>query len=55
MTPMKRTLALAVLVLTAIPATAKEVVPIIEDDFARAVAQARTKNVPIFVNAWAPW
>ena len=52
---MKRTLALAVLVLTAMPAIAKEVVPFIEDDFAGAVAQARTKNVPIFVNAWAPW
>jgi hypothetical protein len=53
--PMKRTLALAVLVLSAMPVLAKEVLPFIEDDFAKAVAQARTKKEPIFVDAWAPW
>jgi hypothetical protein len=52
---MKRTLALAVLVLSAMPVLAKEVLPFIENDFAKAVAQARTKKVPIFVDAWAPW
>ncbi len=30
-------------------------VPFIEDDYARAVAAARAKKVPIFVEAWAPW
>ena len=54
-TPMKRTLALAVLVLSAMPVLAKDVLPFIEDDFAKAVAQARTKKAPIFVDAWAPW
>jgi hypothetical protein len=30
-------------------------VPFIEDDYARALTAARAKNVPIFVEAWAPW
>ncbi len=51
---MKRLLAIAILGITAL-ASAKETVPFIEDDFAKAVAQARTKKVPIFVEAWAPW
>jgi hypothetical protein len=27
----------------------------IEDDYPRALAQARAQHVPIFVEAWAPW
>jgi hypothetical protein len=27
----------------------------IENDYAAAVARAKAKDVPIFVNAWAPW
>ncbi len=46
---------LLLLLLTAIPAIAKEVVPFIDDDYAKALAQAKKKNVPIFVDAWAPW
>jgi hypothetical protein len=52
---MKRLLAVAVLALSALPALAKEVLPFIENDFAKAVAQAKTKKEPIFVDAWAPW
>ena len=29
--------------------------PFIENDYQKAVAQARAKNVPLFVEAWAPW
>ncbi len=29
--------------------------PFIEDDYARAVAEARSRGVPLFVEAWAPW
>jgi hypothetical protein len=36
------------------PAAAREALPWV-DDYSRAVAQARAKNVPIFVEAWAPW
>lgn len=35
-------------------AAAREVLPW-REDFAKAVAEARAKNVPIFVEAWAPW
>jgi hypothetical protein len=36
-------------------ARAKEVLPFIDDDYAKAVAHAKAKNVPLFVEAWAPW
>jgi hypothetical protein len=31
------------------------VLPFVEDDYARALTDARTKRLPIFVEAWAPW
>ena len=33
----------------------KPVVPFIENDYSRALAEARARKVPIFVEAWAPW
>ncbi|MFL5321019.1 MAG: hypothetical protein ACJ790_15265 [Myxococcaceae bacterium] len=36
-------------------ASAKEALPFIEDDYARAVTEAKTKKLPIFVDVWAPW
>jgi hypothetical protein len=30
-------------------------VPFIADDYPGALAQARAKKIPIFVEAWAPW
>ena len=36
-------------------APAKMVLPFIDDDYAKALAQARARHVPIFVEAWAPW
>jgi hypothetical protein len=35
--------------------TKAEVVPFIADDYARAVAEAKARGVPIFIEAWAPW
>jgi hypothetical protein len=29
--------------------------PWIEDDASRAFAEAKSKKLPIFVEAWAPW
>jgi endonuclease YncB( thermonuclease family) len=29
--------------------------PWIEDDYGRALAEAKSKKLPIFVDAWAPW
>ncbi len=46
---------LAILLLTAAPAFAKDVLPFIDNDYAKALAQAKKKNVPIFADAWAPW
>ncbi len=39
---------------SASPAASREVLPWV-DDYGSAVAQARARNVPIFVEAWAPW
>ena len=44
----------------AIPARAstagpKKVLPWIEDDWTKAVATAKARKVPIFVESWAPW
>ena len=44
----------ALVLLSAAPAAAGDVLPWVED-YAVAVAQARARNVPIFVEAWAPW
>jgi hypothetical protein len=34
---------------------AKHVLPFIDDDLARALAEARKTNRPVFVESWAPW
>jgi len=51
---MKRLLLIALLSIAPI-ARAAEVLPFIDNDYAKAVARARAKNVPIFVEVWAPW
>jgi len=48
-----RRLLLAVALLVAGTASAK--LTFIENDYATAVARAKAKDVPIFVEAWAPW
>jgi inner membrane protein len=42
-------------VVSAAPAASRSVLPWVEDDYAKALSQARAKDVPIFVEAWAPW
>ncbi len=39
------------------PATPADrtVLPWVEDDYTKALAEARARNVPIFAEAWAPW
>ena len=39
----------------AAPAEKRGPLPFIEDNYAEALAQARAKKLPIFVEAWAPW
>ena len=50
-----RTVVAMLLLGAPLAAAAKEVVPFIDNDYATAVARAKAKNVPIFVEAWAPW
>jgi alanine-alpha-ketoisovalerate/valine-pyruvate aminotransferase len=37
------------------PASRVMALPFIENDFAQAVSLARERNVPLFVEVWAPW
>jgi hypothetical protein len=39
----------------AAPAARPMVVPWIQDDYAKALQQARGWRKPIFIEAWAPW
>lgn len=36
-------------------ATAAGALKFIEDDAPKALAEAKTRGVPVFVEAWAPW
>jgi hypothetical protein len=36
-------------------AAAPSVLPFIEDDYTKALAEARSRQVPLFIEAWAPW
>lgn len=40
---------------TPAPAGPRMVLPWIEDDWSKAVATAKARKVPIFVESWAPW
>ena len=37
------------------PAGPRMVLPFIRDDYTRALAEARARKVPLFIEAWAPW
>ena len=39
----------------ALSAGPKMVLPFIRDDYPRALAEARARRVPLFIEAWAPW
>jgi hypothetical protein len=47
-------LATVALLLALAPAP-ETALPFIEDDYGRALAFARAKNLPLFIEAWAPW
>lgn len=46
--------AMAVLILALAPAP-KSTLPFIEDDYSRGLAEARARNLPLFIEVWAPW
>jgi hypothetical protein len=29
--------------------------PFLSDDYARALSEARARDLPLFIEAWAPW
>lgn len=37
------------------PGGPRAALPFTEDDYPRAMKQAQSKKLPIFVEAWAPW
>lgn len=47
-------LATAALLLALAPAH-KTALPFIEDDYGKAIAEAKERNLPLFIEAWAPW
>jgi hypothetical protein len=47
-------LATAALLLALAPAQ-KTALPFIEDDYGKALAEAKSKKLPLFIEAWAPW
>ena len=36
-------------------ARSTQALPFIDDDYARARAEARSRKLPLFVEVWAPW
>ena len=52
-----RTAFLSALLLLAAPGlgVARAPVAVIEDDWPRALALAKAKGLPLFVDGWAPW
>jgi len=43
------------LVLALAASSPRAPLPFVEDDYAAALAQARARDVPLFIEAWAPW
>jgi hypothetical protein len=33
----------------------RAVLPFVADDYTKAVAEARARKLPLFIEAWAPW
>jgi hypothetical protein len=52
----KLAIVLLLLVLTPVAfGTSSKGLPFINDDYERALAQAKQRNLPLFVEVWAPW
>lgn len=50
----RASLLLAVLAASA-PLLAAPTLPFVEDDYPKALAEARARKLPLFIEAWAPW
>ena len=40
---------------SALPLLASEALPFIENDYPRALAEAKVRRLPIFIDAWTSW
>lgn len=40
---------------TSATSSSGQILAFIEDDYDAALAQARSRDVPIFIESWAPW
>ncbi len=53
---MKKTLVLTILLFLSTRAVALATgLPFMQDNFAKALAEAKQRKLPIFVECWAPW
>ena len=48
-------LALALLAAPAAAADIEKALPFVADDYGKALAEARSQKLPLFIEAWAPW
>lgn len=53
--PLLLSLGVAAAPASAGPAKPASVLPFHEDDYDKAIAEAKARNLPVFVEAWAPW
>ena len=51
----RRPLSLLLLLVLCAGTLSAAALPFIEDDYPRALAESRSRKLPIFVEAWAPW
>jgi len=54
-TLMKRIRILLIFALSLVPIAASAELPFIQDQYTQALAEAKQKKQPIFVECWAPW
>lgn len=50
-----RLLAILAALAAAAPAAAAPAAAPVQDDYPRALAEARARSVPLLVDVWAPW
>lgn len=52
---MKKVFSWVLFLMAAAVSMAAANLPFINDDYAKAVSTAKQRNLPIFVEVWAPW
>lgn len=52
---MKRLFAISLLALCIAPVLSASELPFLQDNYGKALLEARQRNLPIFVEVWAPW